>query len=88
MATEIATFAAGCFWCYEAIYDDLKGVTSVESGYIGGHVANPTYKQICNGDTGHVEVVRIDSDRHLIAIRGSVPGAPGGDVVIRPAAKA
>ncbi len=62
MATETATFAAGCFWCYEAIYDDLKGVTSVESGYIGGHVANPTYKQICNGDTGHAEAIRIEFD--------------------------
>ena len=67
MATEIATFAAGCFWCYEAIYDDLKGVTSVESGYIGGHVANPTYKQICNGDTGHAEAIRIEFDPEQIS---------------------
>jgi peptide-methionine (S)-S-oxide reductase len=62
MATEIATLAAGCFWCYEAIYDDLQGVLSVESGYIGGHVANPTYKQVCGGDTGHAEAIRIEFD--------------------------
>ena len=62
MATEIATLAAGCFWCYEAIYDDVRGVHSVESGYIGGHVANPTYKQVCGGDTGHAEAIRIEFD--------------------------
>ena len=62
MATEIATLAAGCFWCYEAIYDDVRGVLSVESGYIGGHVANPTYKQVCGGDTGHAEAIRIEFD--------------------------
>lgn len=62
MATEIATLAAGCFWCYEAIYDDVKGVLSVESGYIGGQVANPTYKQVCGGDTGHAEAIRIEFD--------------------------
>ena len=62
MATEIATLAAGCFWCYEAIYDDVKGVHSVESGYIGGHVPNPTYKHVCGGDTGHAEAIRIEFD--------------------------
>jgi peptide-methionine (S)-S-oxide reductase len=62
MATEIATLAAGCFWCYEAIYDDLQGVHSVESGYIGGHVANPSYKAVCGGDTGHAEAIRIEFD--------------------------
>ncbi len=62
MATEIATLAAGCFWCYEAIYDDVQGVRSVESGYIGGHVDNPTYKQVCGGDTGHAEAIRIAYD--------------------------
>ena len=62
MATEIATLAAGCFWCYEAIYDDVKGVHSVESGYIGGHAEDPTYKQVCGGDTGHAEAIRIEFD--------------------------
>ena len=62
MATEIATLAAGCFWCYEAIYDDLQGVHSVESGYIGGHVSNPSYKAVCGGDTGHAEAIRIEYD--------------------------
>ena len=49
----------GCFWCLEAVFDRMQGVTAVESGYMGGHVDNPTYKQVCNGDTGHVEVVRV-----------------------------
>ena len=56
---EIATLAGGCFWCLEAVYDQLKGVESVESGYTGGHVTDPTYRQVCDGDTGHAEVVRI-----------------------------
>ena len=67
MATETATFAAGCFWCYEAIFDDLKGVESVESGYIGGHVSNPTYKQVCGGDTGHAEAIRIVFDNEQVS---------------------
>ncbi|HEY4374718.1 MAG TPA: peptide-methionine (S)-S-oxide reductase MsrA [Burkholderiales bacterium] len=57
--TEIATLGAGCFWCVEAVFDDLKGVVSVESGYTGGQTKNPTYEDICNGDTGHAEVVRV-----------------------------
>ncbi len=67
MATEIATFAAGCFWCYEAMFDDLRGVQSVESGYIGGHVPNPTYKQVCGGDTGHAEAIRIEFNPEQIS---------------------
>lgn len=67
MATETATFAAGCFWCYEAMFDDLKGVKSVESGYIGGHVPNPSYKQVCGGDTGHAEAIRIEFDPDQVA---------------------
>jgi len=67
MATEIATLAAGCFWCYEAIYDDVKGVNSVESGYIGGHVPNPTYKAVCGGDTGHAEAIRIEFDPEQVS---------------------
>ena len=66
MATETATFAAGCFWCYEAIFDDLQGVASVESGYIGGRTQNPTYKQICGGDTGHAEAIRIVFDNEVV----------------------
>ncbi len=54
--------AGGCFWCIEAIFDDLRGVSSVESGYIGGHVENPTYKNICDGTTGHAEAIRVTFD--------------------------
>lgn len=57
--TEVATFAAGCFWCVEAQYQQLKGVEKVESGYIGGHIENPTYKQVCTGETGHAEACNI-----------------------------
>ncbi|QHL91102.1 peptide-methionine (S)-S-oxide reductase MsrA [Sphingomonas changnyeongensis] len=67
MADETATFAGGCFWCTEAVFDDVIGVQSVESGYIGGHVASPTYQQVCNGDTGHAEAVRIVFDPAVIA---------------------
>jgi peptide-methionine (S)-S-oxide reductase len=66
MAEEIATLAGGCFWCVEAVFDDVIGVSSVESGYIGGKVANPTYKQVCGGDTGHAEAIRIAFDRQVI----------------------
>jgi peptide-methionine (S)-S-oxide reductase len=59
---EIAVLGGGCFWCLEAVFDRLQGVGSVESGYMGGHVENPTYRQVCGGDTGHVEVVRITFD--------------------------
>jgi peptide-methionine (S)-S-oxide reductase len=59
---EIATLAGGCFWCLEAVYDDLRGVESVESGYMGGGLADPSYDDICTGDTGHAEVVRIAFD--------------------------
>jgi len=57
--TELATFGAGCFWCVEAIYQRVSGVMDIESGYAGGHVINPTYKQVTTGRTGHAEVVRI-----------------------------
>lgn len=57
--TELATFGAGCFWCVEAVFERLDGVEDVTSGYMGGHVENPTYKQICTGTTGHAEVVQI-----------------------------
>lgn len=65
--TETAILAGGCFWCIEAVFDDLQGVISVESGYIGGHVDNPTYKQVCGGDTGHAEAVRITFDPSQIS---------------------
>ena len=57
--TDTATFATGCFWCTEAIFEELNGVLSVTSGYSGGHVANPTYKEVCTGETGHAECVQI-----------------------------
>ena len=59
---ETATLAAGCFWCVEAIFDDLKGVEDVVSGYSGGHTENPTYKEVCSETTGHAEVVQIRFD--------------------------
>jgi peptide-methionine (S)-S-oxide reductase len=61
-ATETATLAGGCFWCLEAVYLGLRGVTAVKSGYAGGHVANPTYEQVCGKQTGHAEVVQITFD--------------------------
>jgi peptide-methionine (S)-S-oxide reductase len=67
MRIETATLAGGCFWCLEAVYDDLKGVESVESGYMGGQKANPTYEQVCNGNTGHAEVVQIKYDADSVS---------------------
>lgn len=66
---EVATLAGGCFWCLEAVYDQLRGVISVESGYSNGHVKNPTYREVCNGNTGHAEVVRITFDPSLVSFR-------------------
>jgi peptide-methionine (S)-S-oxide reductase len=66
---ESAIVGGGCFWCVEAQYKMLKGVKKVVSGYAGGHVKNPTYKQICEGDTGHAEVIRIDYDPAEITFR-------------------
>lgn len=57
-----ATFGGGCFWCTEAIFKELKGVTKVSSGYAGGSIPNPTYEQVCNGNTGHAEVIQIEFD--------------------------
>jgi peptide-methionine (S)-S-oxide reductase len=62
MADEVAILAGGCFWCTEAVFLDLVGVKSVESGYTGGHVTNPTYQQVCGGGTGHAEAIRITFD--------------------------
>jgi len=61
-ATELATFGGGCFWCMEAVYERLPGVIAVTSGYAGGHTENPTYHQVCGGDTGHAEVTQIQFD--------------------------
>jgi peptide-methionine (S)-S-oxide reductase len=66
---EVATLAGGCFWCLEAVYDQLKGVESVESGYTGGHVPNPSYEQVCTGMTGHAEVVQIVYDPQVISFK-------------------
>src|SRR5918998_6531031 len=62
MAEQQATLAGGCFWCTEAVFKDVIGVSKVESGYIGGAVANPTYRQVCGGDTGHAEAIRVTFD--------------------------
>jgi len=66
---QIATLAGGCFWCLEAVLDELKGVVSVESGYSGGQVENPSYRAVCSGDTGHAEVVRVTFDPSVLSFR-------------------
>jgi peptide-methionine (S)-S-oxide reductase len=66
---EIATLGGGCFWCLEAVFDDMKGVLSVESGYMGGFVDNPTYKDVCTGRTGHAEVVQVTFDPEVSTYR-------------------
>ncbi|MFX4087129.1 peptide-methionine (S)-S-oxide reductase MsrA [Sphingobium yanoikuyae] len=67
MAQEIATLAGGCFWCTEAVYQTLKGVESVQSGYIGGTKVDPTYEEVCTGNTGHAEAIRIAFDPAVIS---------------------
>jgi len=69
MTREIATLAGGCFWCLEAVYDQLKGVESVESGYMGGKTANPSYAEVCSGRSGHAEVVQITYDPDEVEFR-------------------
>jgi peptide-methionine (S)-S-oxide reductase len=66
---EIATLAGGCFWCLEAVFDDLRGVERVESGYSGGDVPDPTYKEVCAGTTGHAEVVQLTFDPRVVSYR-------------------
>jgi methionine-S-sulfoxide reductase len=66
---QTATLAGGCFWCLEAVYDEIKGVQGVESGYAGGHMDNPTYRAVCNGDTGHAEVVQVHFDPNIVSYR-------------------
>jgi len=66
---EVATLGGGCFWCLEAVYDELKGVVDVVSGYSGGHVVNPTYEQVCGKQTGHAEVVQVTFDPAAVSYR-------------------
>jgi len=68
--TANATLGGGCFWCLEAVYQEVDGIESVVSGYAGGHVANPSYRQVCNGTTGHAEVVQLTYDPDVISYRG------------------
>ena len=69
MTIEIATLGGGCFWCLEAVYQEMRGVELVESGYSGGHTAKPDYESVCSGQTGHAEVVRIHFDTQLTTYR-------------------
>jgi peptide-methionine (S)-S-oxide reductase len=71
MSTSIdtITLGGGCFWCVEAVYEKVDGVTAVESGYSNGHVKNPSYEQVCTGNTGHAEVVRVSYDPQKISLR-------------------
>jgi peptide-methionine (S)-S-oxide reductase len=66
---QTATLAGGCFWCLEAVYDEIKGVYSVESGYAGGQMDNPTYREVCNGNTEHAEVVQVHFDPNVVSYR-------------------
>ena len=66
---ETTTLAGGCFWCLEAVFDEAKGVISVESGYANGHVPNPSYRDVCTGNTGHAEVIQIKFDPTIISFR-------------------
>src|SRR5262245_42678016 len=66
---DVVTLGGGCFWCIEPIFDDLKGVENVESGYSGGNVVNPTYRQVCTGTTGHAEVIQVTFDPKIISLK-------------------
>src|SRR4028118_1534780 len=68
-AREVATLGGGCFWCLEAVYEELRGVEKVESGYSGGNVPNPTYRQVCSETTGHAEVVQVTFDPEDVSFR-------------------
>jgi peptide-methionine (S)-S-oxide reductase len=67
--TDVATLGGGCFWCLEAVYQELRGVEKVESGYSGGHVTNPTYREVCSETTGHAEVVQVTFDPDVVSYR-------------------
>lgn len=66
---ETITLAGGCFWCLEAVFDEVKGVLSVDSGYANGHISNPSYREVCTGRTGHAEAVQIKFDPTIVALR-------------------
>ena len=68
-ATEVATLGGGCFWCLEAVFEQMQGVLKVESGYAGGRTLNPTYQDVCEGDTGHAEVVQVTFDPAVVSYR-------------------
>jgi peptide-methionine (S)-S-oxide reductase len=89
--TETAVLGGGCFWCVEAVFRELRGVSSVQSGYAGGHVENPSYEQVCDGNTGHIEVARIEFDPAVLSFADllrvffathdpTTPGRQGNDV--------
>ena len=89
--TEVATLAGGCFWCLEAVYQEVAGVERVVSGYAGGHAPDPTYQQVCSGTTGHAEVVQVHFDPEQVSYRRllqiffgihdpTTPNRQGGDV--------
>jgi len=67
--SDVATLGGGCFWCLEAVFDDLRGVESVESGYAGGHAADPSYEEVCAGTTGHAEVVRVTFNPRAVSFK-------------------
>ena len=69
MAEQIATLGGGCFWCLEAVYQEMEGIQKVVSGYMGGHVSNPTYQQVCTGTTGHVEVTQVTFDADTVSYK-------------------
>lgn len=69
MPTQLATLGGGCFWCVEAVFDELRGVEDVVSGYAGGGLPNPTYEQVCSGTTGHAEVVQVTFDPEVVSYR-------------------
>jgi peptide-methionine (S)-S-oxide reductase len=69
MTTELATLAGGCFWCLEAVFEQLRGVSQVQSGYSGGHVPKPSYEAVCSGTTGHAEVVQVAFDPDVLSFR-------------------
>ena len=69
MTTQVATLAGGCFWCLEAVFEQLRGVGEITSGYSGGHTPNPTYQSVCTGATGHAEVVQVEFDSDEISYR-------------------
>src|SRR3954469_12399918 len=69
MAHEIATLGGGCFWCLEAVYNEMQGVVSAISGYMGGHIDDPSYEDVCTGRTGHVEVVQVTFDTTITSYR-------------------